>query len=109
MDQDKAGKEAVNSIKDLFSPQKVKLVTLPEKDAGEMLKQGKVTEFTQCWWAAKSYTPAGIVNIEDTFDAVNAYCDTPSVPYPWVGLNDKLLGQRTPEIVVWAADTGVGK
>ena len=38
-----------------------------------------------------------------------AYATTPSIPYPWVGLDDLLMGQRTEEIVVWAAPTGIGK
>lgn len=108
-DNDKAGQEGVDSIKDMFSPGKLKVVSLPMKDAGAMLENGKVKDFVRCWWDAKAYTPVGVVMVNDTWDSILKYRDTPSVPYPWEGLNDILQGMRTKEVVVWAADTGIGK
>jgi predicted ATP-dependent serine protease len=49
------------------------------------------------------------VKVSETWDAVLEYRDTPSIPYPWDGLNDLLMGMRRKEIVIWAADTGIGK
>ena len=108
-DNDEDGQKATEAVKDVFSPNKVKLVTLPMKDAGAMLIAGNVTGFTKSWWDAKQYSPAGIVQPSETWDAVLTYRDTPSTPYPWTGLNDVLMGQRTKEVVIWAAETGVGK
>ena len=108
-DGDEAGAGAVDAVKDLFSPNKVKICTLPLKDAGAMLANGKIREFTQAWWNAKAYLPAGIVKASETWDAVLEYRDTPMFSYPWKGLNDLLLGQRRKELVIWAAETGVGK
>lgn len=109
-DSDEEGKKAVEAVKDLFSPNKLKVVGLRSgKDAGEYLESKKVKLFTEEWWAAKAYQPQGIVAINETWDAVLKYRDTPSVPYPFPSLNDILLGQRTQEIVVWGAPTGVGK
>ena len=108
-DMDKAGKGAVDSVKDLFSPNKLKVCNLPEKDAGDMLKKNQVRLFTQAWWDAKSYLPQGIVHASETWQAVLDYKNTPSVSYPWAGLEGKLLGQRSGEVNVWAAETGVGK
>jgi twinkle protein len=108
-DNDKAGKQAVEDVKDLFSPGKLKIVTLPAKDAGAMLVERKVKAFTEAWWDAKSYTPSGIVRVSETWKDVLTYRDTPMTPYPYEGLNSLLLGQRSKEIVVWAADTGIGK
>lgn len=108
-DNDTAGQQAVDAVKDLFSPNKLKICTLPLKDAGEMLVQNRVRDFTKSWWDAKQYCPAGIVTISETWDAVLKYKHTPCIPYPWEGLNEFLLGQRSQEIVVWAADTGIGK
>ena len=109
-DNDKAGKEAVLAIRDLFSPNKLKVVDLREhKDAGDYLKHNAIQLFTSSWYNAKAYLPDGIVKVSETWDSVLVYRDTPSTPYPWVGLNDKLIGQRTKEIVVWAAETGIGK
>ena len=108
-DNDEAGREAVDAVKDLFSPNKVKVVSLPMKDAGAMLAAGKIRDFVKSWWDAKSYQPDGIVKVSETWDQVLLYRDTPSLPYPWKGLNDLLLGMRRKEIVVWAAETGIGK
>ena len=108
-DNDPAGKEAVEDVRDLFSPGKLKIAGLPLNDAGAMLTQGKVKNFVSCWWDAKSYQPDGVVMVNETWEEVLKYRDTPSVPYPWDGVNNYLLGQRTKEVVVWAADSGVGK
>lgn len=108
-DADTAGQEGVDDVKDLFSPGKLRIVHLPMKDAGAMLASGKVRDFTKAWWDAKSYQPDGVVMVADTWDSVLKYRDTPSVSYPWQGLNDILQGMRSAEVVVWAADTGIGK
>ena len=108
-DNDDAGRKAVDACKDVFSPNKLKIVTLKAKDAGLMLQQGQVKEFVKKWWDAKAYLPVGIVKVSETWDEVIKYRDTPSIPYPWAGLNDLLLGQRRKEINIWAAETGIGK
>jgi twinkle protein len=109
LDSDKAGQEAVDSIKDLLTPGKLKIVNLPSKDAGAMLEQGKIREFTKAWWDAKLYSPVGVVMVNETWDDVLKYRDTPSIPYPWNGINAMLQGMRRKEVVVIAADTGIGK
>ena len=108
-DNDDAGQKATNAVKDLFAPNKLKIVALPMKDAGAMLQAGKTRDFIKAWWDAKSYSPAGIVKPSETWNTVLEYRHTPSVPYPWEGLNDFLLGQRRGELNIWAAETGVGK
>ena len=60
-DNDKAGDEAVEQVKDLFSPDKLKICKLPLKDASDMLMANRVKDFTQHWWNAKVYRPDGIV------------------------------------------------
>ena len=110
-DNDKAGREAANQIVDLFSPNKAKVVSLPSehKDPNTMLMAKQSAKFVQSWWDAKAYEPDGIVRVKETWESVLEYANTPSVPYPWEGLNRLLQGQRTQEVVVWAADTGIGK
>ena len=110
MDADDAGRAATEQVKDLLSPGRLKILQLQEyKDPNEYLMNRSVALFTKAWWDAKPYTPVGIVHASDTWDAVLEYKHTPMTPYPWAGLNDILLGQRTKEVVVWAAETGVGK
>jgi len=108
-DNDAAGKEAVDSVKDILPPNKVKIVKLPMKDANEMLMAGKSRDFVAAWWDAKTYCPAGIVKVSETWDRLLTYRDTPSLPYPWAGLNNMLQGMRRKEIVIWSAETGIGK
>ena len=108
-DNDPAGKEATKACQDLFTPNKVKVVNLSLKDPNEYLTKGSVKTFISEWWDAKTYTPVGIVKVSETWQQVLAYKNTKSIPYPWEGLNDKLLGLRKKEIVIFAADTGIGK
>ena len=108
-DPDDAGDKAVDKIKDLFSPNKLKIVHLKDVDAGAMLATGRTKEFVKLWWEAKAYLPVGIVKVSETWNEVLKYRDTPSIPYPWEGLNEILQGQRRKEINIWAAETGIGK
>jgi len=108
-DNDAAGKEATAACVDLFSPNKVKVVHMLKKDPNEYLMSGEQRGLVAAWWDAKSYNPVGIVKVSETWDSILAYKNTRSVAYPWEGLNDKLMGMRKKEIVIWAADTGIGK
>jgi twinkle protein len=108
-DNDTAGLGAVVAVRDIFSPNKLKVCKLPLKDAGDMLVANRIRDFTAAWWDAKVYTPQGIVNANETWQAVLDYKNTPSVPYPWSGLEEMLRGQRKGELNIWAAETGVGK
>ena len=108
-DNDKAGKEAVKSVVDLFSPNKVKVCDLPLKDANEMLLAGNIASFTRAWWDAKSYRPDGIVASEETWDILTEEIRVESVPYPWLGINELTYGFRTGELVTITSGAGMGK
>lgn len=110
-DQDEPGQAAVEKVAPLFSPGKCKIARLPTgfKDANDMLKAGKDADLQGCLWGAKTSRPDGIVNGADLWEQVKAGPGDPGVPYPWAGLNDKLLGIRPGEIVTLTAGSGVGK
>ena len=108
-DTDVAGKEAVRSVVDLFSPNKVKVCDLPLKDANEMLLAGNIASFTRAWWDAKSYRPDGIVASEETWDILTEEIRVESVPYPWLGINELTYGFRTGELVTITSGAGMGK
>lgn len=108
-DTDKAGQQAVDDIKDLFSPSKLKIVKLPLKDANEMLVANKVRDFTGAWWNAKVYQPDGIVQGSDTWDALTNKIKVKSIPYPWQGLNTYTKGFRPYELVTITSGSGMGK
>ena len=108
-DQDKAGELAVEQVKDIFSPNKLKVCRLPLKDASEMLVANRVKEFVQSWWDAKVYRPDGIVAGKDTLDALVSKRKVKSVPYPWEGLNEITKGHRPYELVTITSGSGMGK
>ncbi len=69
-DNDKAGQTAIDAVKDIFSPNKLKICKLPSKDACDMLQDNKVKAFQEAWWASKTYQPDGIVAGVDTWEAI---------------------------------------
>ena len=108
-DQDEAGKEAIKVVRDVISPNKLRLVTLPMKDASDMLMNGRIKDFTEAWWNAKGYTPAGIVRGEDTWEHLQKDADLVTVLYPWQALNEVTYGFRQKELVTITSGSGMGK
>lgn len=108
-DQDDAGKEAIESVRDVISPDKLRICTLPMKDASDMLMSGRVKDFTDAWWNAKEYTPDGIVRGADTWEFLQEEEDVVSIPYPWLGLNELTYGFRQKELVTITSGSGMGK
>ena len=108
-DNDKAGQEAARSVLDLFTPNKAKSVTLPMKDAGDMLKSRKVADFVKEWWNAKSYRPDGIIAGDETWEAIIKQSDVKSIEYPWTCLNEYTHGFRRQELVTITSGSGMGK
>jgi twinkle protein len=108
-DNDKAGQEAARACLSLFSPNKAKNVQLSLKDAGEMLREGKIKQFVQEWWNAKTYRPDGIVAGIDTWDMVVEQENIVSIPYPWQCLNELTHGFRAKELVTITSGSGMGK
>tara|TARA_X000001388_G_scaffold73151_1_gene64556 strand:- start:810 stop:2429 length:1620 start_codon:yes stop_codon:yes gene_type:complete len=108
-DNDKQGREASEKVAQLFEPNKCKIVSLELKDANEYLRAGQREKFTQAWWNAKPYTPAGIINLADLGDKLfeEEYCET--CLYPWAKMNEKTYGMRTGELVCFTSGAGMGK
>ena len=110
-DNDKAGQEAAKKVARLLTPGKAKIMLLPDdfKDPNEMLKAGRKQSYVDAWWSAKLYTPSGVLNISEQKVNFNNREQRESVPYPWDGLNDKLYGLRSGELVTLTGGTGLGK
>jgi len=108
-DNDEHGKKAANQVAQVFEPNKCLIMKMTKKDANEYIKDNKREEFTRAWWDAKPYTPAGIVNLADIADDLYNEEDVETVLYPYDGLNEKLFGLRTGELVTFTAGTGAGK
>jgi len=110
-DKDKAGEDAAKKVATILKPGKAKIVTLPNgyKDPNDMLNKGRHQEFTRAWWDAQVYTPSGIIRVADKQKEFLNREQKQSVPYPWDGLNKKLLGLRAGELVTLTGGTGLGK
>lgn len=108
-DQDKAGQEAVKNIRDIISPNKLKICTYPAKDPNELLMLGKVRDFVESWWNSEVYTPAGIVKGCDTWEHLLKDETIVNVDYPWNGLNKLTYGFRAKELVTITSGSGMGK
>jgi twinkle protein len=108
-DQDEAGKEAEKAVRDIISPNKLRMVTLPMKDASDMLMNSRIKDFTESWWNAKGYTPAGIVRGEDTWEHLQKDENLVTVLYPWSALNEVTYGFRQKELVTITSGSGMGK
>jgi twinkle protein len=107
-DMDEPGLEAVKRSVDLFKPGKVKIATLPLKDANEMLLAGRGDEVIQAIWQASSYRPDGILSFSD----VKTMAKKPvELGLPWFSktLTDMTYGRRKSEVYAFGAGTGIGK
>ena len=110
-DKDKAGRESAQEVAKILKPNKCKIVTLPEgfKDPNDMLRKRQHEEFTKSWWDAQVFTPSGIIRVAEKQKEFLIRDKKASVPYPWEGLNKKLIGLRQGELVTLTGGTGLGK
>jgi twinkle protein len=110
MDNDEVGRAASKEIADILTPGKVKIMSLPCKDANEFLLEYKNSkEYLKLVYNAKPYRPDGVVALAESWDSMWATDHQRSILYPWAGLNNKLYGLRNREIITFTAGTGVGK
>lgn len=108
-DNDDAGQKAASECASLFSPGKACIAHLPLKDANEMLVNGRAEEMVNIMWQAAPFRPDGILSSEEAWRKMQETKDMASVPWPWIGLESKLMGLRTSEITTLCAGTGSGK
>ncbi len=110
-DMDEPGLKAATRVARLLYPGKAKIMSLPEgfKDVNEMLVANQQKNFTEAWWAAKTYTPSGVLSVSENREAYKNREKKPSIPYPWEGLTAKLEGIRQGELITLAGGTGLGK
>ena len=113
-DNDDKGADNAKAVADILTPGKVKICpAFPEemKDANEyLLKSGDPRFFVnEIIYKAKTYSPDGIVALQDSWEALWESESTESIPYPWEGMNSLLYGLRPREIVTLTAGSGMGK
>jgi len=107
-DMDEHGKKAAAAVAQIFEPNKCRIMQMGMKDANEYLKANQSEMFTKCWWEARPFTPAGILNMAD-YEGLYDDDNSETVLYPYKALNEMLYGIRTGELVTFTAGTGAGK
>jgi twinkle protein len=106
-DMDEPGRAAAQAVAEILPPGKARIASFPRKDANEMwlASEGKV--MLDCLWQAAHYHPDGILHVRDVASASRKESEV--WEYPWHGMTDFLIGQRSGEIVLWTSGTGSGK
>lgn len=113
-DNDEAGRKAVDAVLPLFSHGKAKVMTLPLKDASEMLQANRIREFTSAFWDAKAHHPVGILSFSDKemWDSFVRRGTEEIIPMPeaYGALNQMMGGGiAAGEITIIGALTSIGK
>lgn len=71
MDNDKAGKAAVQKIFEVLPKEKLFVMSLTMKDANEYLTEGKESDFINAFFKAQTYMPDGVKSAADGFDEID--------------------------------------
>lgn len=110
-DSDKAGQEAIEKIIPALPKGKVKIMQMRYKDANEYLEKGKDKEFISDFYAAKSYTPAGVVGSSELYSRLIESTQVKKIPLPpfMKKLDEMLNSVELGTIGVIAAGSGAAK
>ncbi len=108
-DNDEAGQSAVQQIAGILPPGKCKIAKLPYKDANECLMKAASKAVVTAIWEAQVYSPDEILHISQVISNTEAAANIRVYPFPFDGLSEFLIGQRSGEISLWASGTGSGK
>jgi twinkle protein len=107
-DMDEAGQKVVEEAVKIIGD-KAKVVKLEEKDANDMLLNGKSASFINAFFSAKSFTPVGIVEggigLEILLTPIEKGIKVDTLP----NTMEKLQGLRQGELTIVLAPAGVGK
>lgn len=107
-DTDKAGKDAVHDCLDIFEPGKLRIATLPRKDANEMLQAGEKAELRQSIYGAVEYIPEPLLTGDEWLETLRGYKRT-TRPWPWRAAQRAIQPMSIPGIYSIASAPGCGK
>ncbi|WP_206533191.1 toprim domain-containing protein [Mesorhizobium sp. M7A.F.Ca.CA.004.02.1.1] len=108
-DQDEVGQQATAECCQIaFTPGKLKVATLPLKDANEMLMAGRIKETIDAIWGAKVYRPDGIVGVSDIMGDLMKPVEW-GLPWCIEELTQHTYGRRAGDVYGFGAGTGIGK
>jgi twinkle protein len=105
-DNDDAGQKVVEQVASLFP--KIRIMTISEKDACDMLKEKKQPEFKHNYVQAKKYKPPSIVDISKIVEKLDEFVPM-GLSYPWENLTRVTYGMVAHQIVSVGSGPGAGK
>lgn len=108
-DMDDPGREAVELAASLLPVGKVKIASLPYKDANETLVKEGPGPITKAFWNAKPWRPDGIRSVADLREDFFNRPPEVGIPYPWNSWNERIRMMRLGELVTFTAGSGIGK
>ena len=112
LDNDSAGKEAMDAIYLVLPKGKVFQMSMVLKDPNEYLKQGRSREFVTSYYEAKPYSPSGVVGSSSLMRAIKEAATVPKIPLPpFMHRLQKLMAGGIPlgKIVNLGSASGTGK
>lgn len=107
MDNDEAGRTAVDEILKLIP--NCKVATTPLKDANDMVMAKRYRElYSALLGQAQTKTPDDAVDVMDVLDEALAEPEW-GLTFPWEGLTDLTYGLRFGEVIAVGGGVGIGK
>lgn len=107
-DMDESGRSGIEKCIPLFEPGTVRNITLPLKDANEMLLAGRQDEIKKLIWNAEVVKPKTIIFPNELREEVLTKPKY-GTPWPWDFMTKVTYGNRLGEVYMLAADTSIGK
>jgi twinkle protein len=109
-DMDEPGQKAVEKACVMLPIGRVKVATLPSKDADQTLIDHGPGVITKAFWDAKVWRPDGIVDGASVFtrERLKQGCP-PGYPFEYPKLQEMTYGLRKAEITMLTAGSGIGK
>ncbi len=107
-DNDEQGIKAAKQCAEIVTPGKAKIVTLPLKDASEMLMANQIKQLISSVYNAAEERPDGVINANELWEEVSKP-QIMGTPYPFESWNKVLFGIHPREITTLTAGSGCGK
>ena len=108
-DMDDAGRENAVAAAEVLPIGKVKIASLPYKDANECLLNGASGDIITAIFQAAPYRPDGIISAVDMRDVISEVDAMSAITYPFKRLNEITKGVQKSTLTTIAAGSGVGK
>lgn len=112
LDADGAGQDAIDAAAAVLPKGKVYVMSMSLKDPNEYLKSGRSREFVSAFFAARPYSPSGVVGSSGLMDAIMEAATVPKIPLPpFMHRLQKLMAGGIPlgRIINLGSASGTGK